>query len=97
MNEEKQSIVPKWLTELQQRSWEPEILLSGIVLYGMFKVPDLLDDFLVGYLAGADVDLNALNRSASEADTLNPERPVNERAKPRLKSSAVMSATGATG
>jgi hypothetical protein len=34
---------PKWLRELQLRSWEPEILLSGIVLYGMFQVPDLLD------------------------------------------------------
>ena len=38
---------PKWLEDLQQKSWEPEILLSGIVLYGMFKVPDLLDDFLM--------------------------------------------------
>lgn len=37
---------PKWLEELQQRSWEPEILLSGIVLYGMFKVPPLLEKFL---------------------------------------------------
>lgn len=40
-------MVPKWLTDLQQRSWEPEILLSGIVLYGMFKVPSLLDGFLL--------------------------------------------------
>lgn len=46
MKEEKQSIIPDWLKELQQRSWEPEILLSGIVLYGMFKVPELLDQFL---------------------------------------------------
>lgn len=38
---------PKWLDELQQRSWEPEVLLSGIVLYGMFKVPPVLDKFLV--------------------------------------------------
>ncbi|HAA10263.1 MAG TPA: hypothetical protein DCE41_00670 [Cytophagales bacterium] len=37
---------PKWLHDLQQRSWEPEILLSGIVLYGMFRVPDMLDEFL---------------------------------------------------
>lgn len=37
---------PKWLDELQQKSWEPEILLSGIVLYGMFQAPGLLDDFL---------------------------------------------------
>ena len=34
---------PKWLKKLQLNSWEPEILLSGIVLYGMFKMPDLLD------------------------------------------------------
>lgn len=46
MKEQEKSIVPKWLKELQQRSWEPEILLSGIVLYGMFKVPELLDEFL---------------------------------------------------
>jgi len=47
MSEPNQPITPKWLSELQQRSWEPEILLSGIVLYGMFKVPDILEDFLV--------------------------------------------------
>jgi len=46
MSETKQPITPKWLSELQQKSWEPEILLSGIVLYGMFKVPGLLDEFL---------------------------------------------------
>lgn len=46
MSGEPKSNVPKWLSELQQRSWEPEILLSGIVLYGMFKVPNLLDGFL---------------------------------------------------
>ncbi len=37
---------PNWLSELQQKSWEPEILLSGIVLYGMFQAPGLLDNFL---------------------------------------------------
>lgn len=44
MKEENQK--PKWLNELQLKSWEPEVLLSGIVLYGMFKMPELLDDFL---------------------------------------------------
>ncbi len=38
--------IPKWLRDTQIRSWEPEILLSGIVLFGLFKVPDLLDEFL---------------------------------------------------
>lgn len=63
MNEDKQRIVPKWLEELQQRSWEPEILLSGIVLYGMFKVPDLLDDFLIFFklnIFGNSTDINNL-------------------------------------
>lgn len=45
MNEDKNAKAPTWLKELQQRSWEPEILLSGIVLYGMLKVPKLLDRF----------------------------------------------------
>ena len=47
MKENEQPTVPRWLTDLQQRSWEPEILLSGIVLFGMFRVPGLLDDFLL--------------------------------------------------
>jgi hypothetical protein len=46
---EENNIKPNWLTELQQKSWEPEVLLSGIVLYGMFKTPGLLDDFLYFY------------------------------------------------
>lgn len=37
---------PKWLKKLQLNSWEPEILLSGIVLYGMFQLPGMLDQFL---------------------------------------------------
>ena len=42
-NQNQKFTKPTWLEELQLRSWEPEILLSGIVLYGMFKTPDLLD------------------------------------------------------
>ncbi|NQZ78162.1 MAG: hypothetical protein HRT61_18960 [Ekhidna sp.] len=56
-------IVPKWLEDLQQRSWEPEILLSGIVLYGMFKVPNLLDKFESFFKAnifGNSSDINNL-------------------------------------
>ncbi len=52
---------PKWLSELQQKSWEPEVLLSGIVLYGMFKMPGLLDDFLYYYkinFTGASNDID---------------------------------------
>ena len=54
---------PKWLDELQQKSWEPEILLSGIVLYGMFKMPELLDQGLVffkSYIFGQTSDVDNL-------------------------------------
>jgi len=44
-NQDKQS--PKWLAELQDKSWEPEVILSGIVLFGMIKLPGLLDEFLL--------------------------------------------------
>ena len=43
MSEDK---TPKWLRDTQIRSWEPEILLSGIVLFGLFRIPGLLDDLL---------------------------------------------------
>ncbi|MEP1093856.1 MAG: hypothetical protein ABJG78_02035 [Cyclobacteriaceae bacterium] len=52
---------PKWLTELQQKSWEPEVLLSGIVLYGMFKMPGLLDDFLYYFKVNFSVSTNDID------------------------------------
>jgi hypothetical protein len=46
MSQDEKNEKPDWLDELQKKSWEPEILLSGIVLYGMFKAPELLDSLL---------------------------------------------------
>lgn len=63
MSERSKIAVPKWLEDLQQKSWEPEILLSGIVLYGMFKVPELLDDFLLYFklnIFGNSTDIDNL-------------------------------------
>ncbi len=34
---------PEWLKQTQERSWEPEILISGIVLLALSQVPRLLD------------------------------------------------------
>ncbi len=34
---------PAWLLRVQEQSWEPEILVSGIVLYGLFQLPALLE------------------------------------------------------
>lgn len=63
MKDKEKVPVPNWLKELQQRSWEPEILLSGIVLFGMFKVPELLDQFLKFFkvnIFGNSSDINNL-------------------------------------
>ncbi|NRA48005.1 MAG: hypothetical protein HRU12_02635, partial [Phaeodactylibacter sp.] len=34
---------PAWLVRVQEQSWEPEILISSIVLFGLFQVPALLE------------------------------------------------------
>lgn len=61
MEENQKSGVPKWLSELQLKSWEPEVLLSGIVLYGMFKMPELLDDFLYYFRVNFDDSSNSID------------------------------------
>ncbi|MTI22474.1 hypothetical protein E1176_15685 [Fulvivirga sp. RKSG066] len=41
--------LPKWLKKTQQNSWEPEIFISGIVLYGLIQLPEYLQDFRLFY------------------------------------------------
>ncbi|MGJ3235596.1 hypothetical protein [Marivirga sp.] len=36
---------PAWLKRIQEGSWEPEILISGIVLFGLFKIYPLIGEF----------------------------------------------------
>ena len=43
MPEEKK--LPKWLIKTQHNSWEPEIFVSGIVLYALFQIPEYLEIF----------------------------------------------------
>lgn len=38
------SQLPRWLKRTQEGSWEPEILISGIVLLALTQVPRLLDE-----------------------------------------------------
>ena len=40
----KQDSLPKWLIRVQQQSWEPEILISGIVLLALFQLPEKIQD-----------------------------------------------------
>lgn len=41
-----QSTQPKWLTRVQEQSWEPEILISGIVLIILTQLPRQIDALL---------------------------------------------------
>jgi hypothetical protein len=33
-----------WLQRVQEQSWEPEILISGIVLFSLFQIPPLIEE-----------------------------------------------------
>ncbi|MCC5929665.1 MAG: hypothetical protein JJU28_10500 [Cyclobacteriaceae bacterium] len=39
--------IPRWLKKVQKNSWEPEILLSGFVLIGLFQLPDKINNLSV--------------------------------------------------
>jgi hypothetical protein len=41
-----------WLARVQEQSWEPEIIISGIVLFALYQIPELigrLEHFLTNY------------------------------------------------
>ncbi len=61
MNKPNTNLTPDWLKSLQQKSWEPEILLSGIVLYGMFQLPTALDQFLFFFSSNIFSYVNAMD------------------------------------
>lgn len=41
-----QQTLPSWLKKTQHNSWEPEIFISGIVLFGLLQLPQYLQEFL---------------------------------------------------
>ena len=61
MDAPKPDAKPDWLKDLQLKSWEPEILLAGIVLYGMFQVPAALDSFLFWFSNEVYSQVNAMD------------------------------------
>lgn len=44
MMDDKNENLPKWLRHTQHNSWEPEVFISGIVLFGLLQLPDYLAD-----------------------------------------------------
>ena len=53
----KNSRLPKWLKKTQLNSWEPEIFISGIVLFGLIQLPDYLNEFR--YYFGREINGNS--------------------------------------
>ena len=43
MRYHKQKQHPNWLRRVQEQSWEPELLISGLILFALFQVPGLID------------------------------------------------------
>ncbi|MEM8565070.1 MAG: hypothetical protein AAGF85_01330 [Bacteroidota bacterium] len=43
--EKEKHMLPKWLEKTQHNSWEPEIFISGIVLFGLLQIPEYLVKF----------------------------------------------------
>lgn len=39
------SNTPEWLKRTQEKSWEAEILLSGLVLFALIQIPGMMDQF----------------------------------------------------
>lgn len=44
-NEFNKKNTPKWLKTIQLNSWEAELLISALVLYALFQIPEVLDDY----------------------------------------------------
>ncbi len=50
----------KWLARLQQNSWEPEIFISGIILFSLFQIPAYLDEYTAYIDREIDLGNNAM-------------------------------------
>ena len=44
-NKKTKSEFSKWLEQLQQESWQLELLISGLAIFGIWEGKSLLDDF----------------------------------------------------
>lgn len=49
---------PKWLKDIQENSWNPELLISGLSIVSIFTISDGVNDFLIRAII--DFNLNAL-------------------------------------
>ncbi len=42
-NQEKKVKKPKWLRKLEQQSWQAELVVSGVAIYGALQLPDMVN------------------------------------------------------
>lgn len=45
MSEKKTEAYPNWLKRVQEQSWEPEILISGLVFVALTQLPKVIEQF----------------------------------------------------
>jgi len=53
---DKRTPIPNWLQALQENSWELELLISGGAVFTLVQAPDLLQDWMLGFLSIHDLD-----------------------------------------
>ncbi|MEN0046037.1 MAG: hypothetical protein AAF806_03150 [Bacteroidota bacterium] len=54
MSNQKENKLVQWLDQLQEQSWNLELIISGFVLFGLFQLRDFLD--ISAYYIGANDD-----------------------------------------
>ncbi|MDN5200964.1 hypothetical protein QQ008_06320 [Fulvivirgaceae bacterium BMA10] len=57
MNDDNHRIA-KWLQRLQQNSWEPEIFISGIIIFSLFQIPEYLEKYRLHIRREVDIGNN---------------------------------------
>lgn len=56
-----QEVTPKWLKTIQLNSWEAELLISALVLYALFQIPEFLNEFSLSTFARGSSMHNLIN------------------------------------
>ena len=54
MENQKEQQTPEWLRRLEQESWQAELIISGLALYGSFQLPEFIYaviDFFIRHLS----------------------------------------------
>lgn len=51
---------PEWLSKLEEESWQAELIISGLAIYGTLQMPDVVEWLMDWSLAGIDTRFHLL-------------------------------------